>query len=358
MWLVSNIWFHRRQFDLNIIANSMAVFLILMVDILSDNVVKAIEQQIDSLGLNVTMLQVLNDEDLPDIWFDDFLKDFDLKLGSPYYSVDCDGYSLVRCSSELYEMFQPELWKGEFFSKYDSQKNNNCIVLGYKTADKMGITSIGETVSINGVAFIVKGILQKTEDNLFIDLDNSMYVPEGYDLSGEYASRTYYFVNENRFVNGYLDEMLGKDNYLLMNQGQFKGTMNELTGLIRNVLMFIASVSLLVSLIGMINSMLGSIRDRTYEIGIKKALGAGKTDIYLQFLSETFVIFLAGTVLGIMLIYMFILVINTSGMMELMINWSGCSALLFKLLIAGALCGLYPAYRASRITIMEAIRKM
>ena len=82
MWLVSNIWYHRHQFYLNIVANAMAVFLILMVSILSDNVIKSIDEQLGNLGLNVTMLQMFSSDDVNDKWFEDFINEFDIETAS------------------------------------------------------------------------------------------------------------------------------------------------------------------------------------------------------------------------------------------------------------------------------------
>lgn len=358
MWLVSNIWYHRRQFYLNIIANAMAVFLILMVSILSDNVIRSINEQLGSLGLDVTMLQVFSNDDLSDTWFDEFVTYHNIQTASPFYSVSFDECNVVRCNQQLARMFSLQLRQGSFLDEQDILFNNNYAVVGSEALEKLDASSLGDRISVNGVSFTVKGILEESNDNLFIDLNNCILIPMDYDLSDSPVTRTYYFINEDKYVDGYLDEALGKGNYLLLNQSQLTDTTSLLTDMIRNVLMFIASVSLLVSLIGMINSMLSNIRDRTYEIGIKKAMGAGNGDIYTEFLLESFIVFALGTLVGGMLISCFVAVINLSGLMNVRIDYQNYFSDVVKLLAAGALCGLYPAYRASRITIMDAIRQV
>ena len=358
MWLVSNIWYHRRQFYLNIVANAMAVFLILMVSILSDNVIRSISEQLGSLGLEVTMLQVFDSEGISDSWFDDFVNEYGLTLFSPFYSTNVSDYSLVRCNADLGKMFSLRLKQGSFLDESDILYNNNYAIVGSEALEKTDASKTGDVINVNGVSFIIKGILEESDDNLFMDLNNSVLIPPGYDMSDSPVSKSYYFINENHYIDDYLREVLGEGNYLLINQSQLVSTTSALTDMIRNVLMFIASVSLLVSLIGMINSMLSNIRDRTYEIGIKKAMGASDGDICLEFLLESFIVFALGTLLGGVLIYCFAGLINLSGLMSIRIDYVDCLSSVMKLLAAGALCGLYPAYRASRITIMDAIRKV
>ena len=358
MWLVSNIWYHRRQFYLNIVANAMAVFLILMVSILSDNVIKSIDEQLGNLGLNVTMLQMFSSDEVNDKWFEDFINEFDIETASVYFSYNNDDHVVARCDADLGRMFSLRLRQGSFLDDSDIQYNNNYAVLGSKVSEKLGVSSVGDKVSINGISFKVKGILEESDDNLFVDVNESVLIPSGYDFGNNVVNRTYYFINNGRYIDGYLDEVLGEGNYLLINQSQLVNTTSLLTEMISNVLMFIASVSLLVSLIGMINSMLSNIRDRTYEIGIKKAMGAGNNDIYLEFLLESFIVFALGTFIGWLLIISFVGLINLSGLMSIRIDYYKCITDVVKLLVAGGLCGIYPAYKASHITIMDAIRKV
>ncbi|MBQ9036183.1 MAG: ABC transporter permease [Erysipelotrichaceae bacterium] len=358
MWLVSNIWYHRRQFYLNIVANAMAVFLILMVSILSDNVIRSIDEQLGNLGLNVTMLQVFSNEEVNDKWFEDFINEFDLETASVFFSYNNDDHVVARCDADLGRMFCLQFRQGSFLDDSDIQYNNNYAVLGSKVSEKLGVSSVGDKISINGISFRVKGILEESDDNLFVDVNDSVLIPSGYDFGNSVVNRTYYFINNARYIDGYLDEVLGEGNYLLINQSQLVSTTSLLTEMISNVLMFIASVSLLVSLIGMINSMLSNIRDRTYEIGIKKAMGAGNNDIYIEFLMESFMVFALGTFIGWLLIISFVGLINLSGLMSIRIDYHKCLTDIVRLLVAGGLCGIYPACKASHITIMDAIRKV
>ena len=352
MWVVRELWFHRRQYYLNVVANAMAVFLVLTVSILSDSLRQGISHEIGSLGLDVTMLQVYSDVD--ELWFDDFCRQFGIEKAAPCHSFQHEGFSVVSCNEKLYELFEPEMFRGRFLNETDVRNNDNHAVMGYEAYldnDRR------DTVSVNGVTFTVIGVLKKAENNLFIDYDDSIFIPEGYDLCQ--ASRTHvYYYEDDHYTESYLDDAFGKNGYMLVNQSYLLNSTEEISELIRKVLIFIAGVSLAVSLIGMVNSVLSNIRERSYEIGIKKVMGASTADIYGEFALESFAVFFLGMLAGLLLVTVVFLVIDRAGLMSVTVDYSGNMRLVTRLSLAGFLCGLYPAYRAGRISIMEAIRKV
>jgi putative ABC transport system permease protein len=122
------------------------------------------------------------------------------------------------------------------------------------------------------------------------------------------------------------------------------------------VLGSIATISLLVGGIGIMNIMLATVTERTREIGIRRALGAKKRDIIIQFLSETLILTLSGGILGIALGFLLPLLVNHFGRMPTVITGS---SLLLAFGISGAvgiIFGLYPAYRAANMDPIESLR--
>ena len=105
MWLVRELLFHRKQHYLNVVATAMAVFLVLIVSVLSDSLTQGINEEIGSLGLDVTMLQVYGE--VNDYWFEDFCREFDIKKATPYYSFQHEEFSVVSCNEKLYELCEP-----------------------------------------------------------------------------------------------------------------------------------------------------------------------------------------------------------------------------------------------------------
>ncbi len=352
MWLVRELLFHRKQHYLNVIANAMAVFLVLIVSVLSDSLAQGISDEIRSLGLDVTMLQVYGE--VNDYWFDDFCSEFDITKATPYYSFQYEELSVVSCNDKLYELFEPGLLKGRFLNETDLRNNDNVAVVGSEAYEK---NDRKDTVEINGVEFRIIGVLNRSENNLFIDYDKSVFIPAGYDLSTGVRNHSYYYA-DGRYAEPYLEDAFGENGYMLINQSSLLKTTGQMSELVRKVLLFIASVSLAVSLTGMINSMLAGIKERSYEIGIKKVMGASAFDIYCEFALESFTVFSIGLVIGLILVTLTCRLISSAGIMDICVDHMENLRLLFRLSLAGFVCGLYPAWRAGRITIMDAIRKV
>ena len=352
MWLVRELLFHRKQHYLNVVANAMAVFLVLVVSVLSDSLTQGINEEIGSLGLDVTMLQVYGE--VNDYWFEDFCRELDIKKATPYYSFQHEEFSVVSCNEKLYELFEPELLKGRFLNETDISNNDNVAVVGFDAYEK---NDRKDTVEINGVEFRVIGVLSRSENNLFIDYDSSIFIPIGYDLSTGVRNHSYYY-SDGHYAEAYLENIFGENGYMLINQSSLLKTTGQMSELVRKVLLFIASVSLAVSMTGMINSMLAGIKERSYEIGIKKVMGASAFDVYCEFALESFAVFSLGLLIGVMLVILTCWLISSAGIMDIHVDYTENARLIFRLSLVGFVCGLYPAWRAGRITIMDAIRKV
>jgi len=125
----------------------------------------------------------------------------------------------------------------------------------------------------------------------------------------------------------------------------------------RKTLLFLAYVSVIVAFAGLCGSMMSNIRERTYEIGVKKALGASRSQIFLQFLTEGIVIMTASVLLSAILCSGVILLLKNAGIINITIDYRDTSHIMARLYLLGTAFCIYPCRRGSKISIAEALRK-
>jgi putative ABC transport system permease protein len=155
---------------------------------------------------------------------------------------------------------------------------------------------------------------------------------------------------------------IGEDDFTIFNQQDFLDTAETITSVLTIFLGGIAAISLLVGGIGIMNIMLVSVIERTREIGLRKALGARKRDILIQFLAESSMLSLAGGVLGIVLGWLLSIAVGAiaaasdAGDFTPIIGLdSVLLATLFSIAV-GLVFGVYPANRAANLEPVEALR--
>lgn len=349
MWLVKELWFHRKQHYLNIIANSVALFLVLIVNILSNTVLKSVDEQLASFGVDVNMIQIINPSTVKHEWFDEWVKESAIEEASVFYSGSYEDYSIVSCECSLSSLFSFQYTEGSFFSKCDQLYNNNVAVLGYNAYKHFKKPAINSAVSIDGVSFQVVGILKQTEGNLFIDIDNSIFVPEGYHLRNSNRQLSYYYKGTDELISSYINE----SNYLSLSQGQLAQAAAAIMSTLRNILLCLAYVAVFVSFVGLVNNTLASLKSRTFEIGVKKAFGASNKAIYLQFMLETMIVLTCSLLISALLAMLSVSLIVPP---SLAIDYGNSLRIIVRIMVLGMLCGILPAYRASKVTVIEAIR--
>ncbi|MEE9617020.1 MAG: FtsX-like permease family protein, partial [Anaerolineae bacterium] len=139
-------------------------------------------------------------------------------------------------------------------------------------------------------------------------------------------------------------------------QGDMLEMANQITGIMTAFLGAIAGISLLVGGIGIMNIMLVSVTERTREIGIRKAVGARKVDILIQFLLEAVVLSLLGGLLGILLGVGLGKLVDMTGLMESLVTMDSVLMAVGFSLAIGLFFGIYPANQAARLNPIEALR--
>ena len=209
---------------------------------------------------------------------------------------------------------------GKMFTAADNEGRQRVVVLGSAVVDNLGITTpealIGETVRIRGTQFQVIGVLaSKGQANAFQNPDDQVLVPiqtARFRVNGSdrLQSISALAESEEKIPDAMADiqrilrrqhriRQGAPDDFQIRNQSDILTTTQETTQVMTYLLSGIAAVSLLVGGIGIMNIMLVSVTERTREIGIRKALGATRWNILLQFLIEAVVLCILGGIIGI-----------------------------------------------------------
>jgi putative ABC transport system permease protein len=227
---------------------------------------------------------------------------------------------IIGTSPNYLEVRKYTLKAGRMFTAADDEGRQRVAVLGSAVVDNMGITTpealIGETVRIRGTQFQVIGVLaSKGQANAFQNPDDQVLVPiqtARFRVNGSdrLQSISVLAETEEKIPDAMADiqrilrrqhkiRQGAPDDFQIRNQADILTTTQETTQVMTYLLSGIAAVSLLVGGIGIMNIMLVSVTERTREIGIRKALGATRFNILLQFLIEAVVLCILGGVVGI-----------------------------------------------------------
>jgi putative ABC transport system permease protein len=274
------------------------------------------------------------------------------------------------------------LTEGEFISQDEMLGQASVAVIGSDVADKLfgrqnGL--VGETIRIESQPFRVIGVLQPKGGSSFSNADNLVMVPFStaqarliHHSTADQVDLLLVEAVNARAVPAASDEVaqilrarhrtaIGADDFTILTQQDFLSTASTITNVLTIFLGGVAAISLLVGGIGIMNIMLVSVTERTREIGLRKALGAHKADIMVQFLTESAVLSLIGGVIGIILGYAIAFGVgeiaraNNANITPSI----GIDIILIATLFStavGLFFGLYPANRAANLEPVEALR--
>ena len=259
---------------------------------------------------------------------------------------------------------------GSFITQGDVDSKAKTVVLGARVKEELFGTDnvLGKVVMLSDARYRVVGVMHKKGTSLGMDIDDIVYVPvtSGQELfDTDQLFQVVASVPRAEDVDraiAQIKEILikrhaHKEDFTIQTQGAMLETMNTILGVLTAVLTGIAGISLLVGGIGIMNIMLVSVRERTREIGIRKALGARNRDIMAQFMIEAMTLSGAGGIIGIITGVGLALIIPLFfGMLHTSISaWAIVMAFTFSAAV-GVFFGVYPARRAALQDPIQALR--
>ncbi|MCO5142242.1 MAG: ABC transporter permease [Oligoflexia bacterium] len=360
---------------------------------------QSIEEQLSSLGTNLLTIWPINPKSNPKMTNSRPLRKFTLEdlaalqrqvtPNSPISGVGSTVSGTVTVSNgannkstriigatSSYEQLQnASLTVGHFFTEEDNRKRERVAILGQTVVKELfgtGENPVGKIIKVNKVEFRVIGVLSAKGANSFQDADDQIIVPilttMHRVLGKQNVDNLTVAVREDKLIDDVTEQIRNvlrarrglkegiEDDFSVRSLNEIREAVNKSTQAISSLLAAIASISLLVGGIGIMNVMLVSVKERTKEIGLRKALGARKKDVMVQFLVESILICLLGGCLGLCVGY------SLSAAASLWFGWSvivplsaAVLAVVFSMAV-GLLFGLWPAKQASDLSPIEALR--
>jgi putative ABC transport system permease protein len=279
-----------------------------------------------------------------------------------------------------------EVASGSFFDEQAVQLRSRVAVLGFRVTETLfadGLDPVGQRIRINGVAFRVIGTMTERggtfssneDDQIFIPISTAqdrLFAPEPGTSRKVEVSVVYIQARDENSIDLAIEQITAllrarhnltyqDNNFTLVTQEDLVSSFSTITGAITVFLGAIAAISLVVGGIGIMNIMLVSVTERTREIGLRKAVGARRSDIRLQFLVEATVLSLMGGVLGIGLGYALaavgtLLLQGFSENARAVVDGNAILLATLTSVMVGIFFGLYPAVRASQLNPIQALR--
>jgi putative ABC transport system permease protein len=295
---------------------------------------------------------------------------FDQRL-IKYEKRNADGVQIVGSTDQLLQTGGISIEEGRFLSAADAEGGRPVCVIGWTVATNLFAreSPLGKKVLIGQRPFEVVGVLEKQGD-IFGQFDNQAIIPLLQMMLAFRHTRELEMIEVKVKNVADLDNAKGElhsimrrirrlapgdpDDFAINQQEQILEIVHRVTGIIGGIGLFITGLSLFVGGIGIMNIMFVSVAERTREIGIRKAIGAKRRTILLQFLAEAAVICLIGGAIGLGIAWPLTLVMKQY--IPASLSPMVVSLALLVSLLTGVLSGLAPAWRAARMNPVDALR--
>ena len=370
---------------LGIIIGVMALVVLVS---LVDSATSSITSEVSSLGSSLLTVRVSDDKGIPvklqdlENWVD---TEPSIAAMAPYATSTATGkfgtesadFNVYGVTQDEYKIQSMQLIMGRFIAASDVKNSNRVCVIPEGTAeDVIGYKDcLGREISLNGIKYTVVGVLEDEEESLATILSGGMktaYIPytslmrlstdNGSSISTFYigAAEGYTLDQAEEVMKKLLLERFNEDDdaFSISSQNMIEEAMGRISNFLNILLGGIAAISLIVGGIGIMNIMLVTVTERTREIGIRKAIGASRRTILVQFLIEAVVLCMLGCALGIFVswgILQIISAITVSASISFRLNGRVVVLSVLFCFLIGVIFGLYPANKAAKMKPIDAL---
>lgn len=340
---------------------------------------KEVTSQVQSLGTDILTVTISSsDTTLKYEQLEDFKNIDNVNSIAPYKSVSStvskgtttsSKSSILATNNNYLDVTNVSLSTGRNISIIDVENSSKVCILGSDIATTLFNLSepVGQNIKIDGDNYTVIGVLEQQGTSMGNNVDSMILIPlttAKYLGTDTTISNLYLKVKNEDIIEQTISNIennirqtlqISSDYYSVSSQDSMLETMENVNNTMSILLGGIASISLIVGGIGVMNVMLVSVTERTKEIGIRKALGAKKSDILILFLIESLTLSILGGLIGVVLgIVIGNLAQNFGYTFE---NSIGITILAFSSsAIIGLIFGIFPAYRAAKLRPIEALR--
>lgn len=269
-----------------------------------------------------------------------------------------------------------DIAEGSFISDTQSRGAAKVAVLGPTVRDDLfgeGATDVvGQSIRINGLDFKVIGVTVSKGGTGFQNQDDVIYIPvksaQRYLSGGQHLTTVLVQAESPEIMEQVQADItalllerhrindLTQADFSIFNQNDILSAAADVTSTLTYLLAAIGGISLLVGGIGIMNMMLTTVTERTKEIGLRKAIGARRRDISLQFLAEAVALTLIGGIIGIILGWIISYIVNSTGLVNTSVSMYSVLLAFGVSAITGIIFGYYPARRAALLSPIEALR--
>ncbi len=301
--------------------------------------------------------------------------------GTVLYGQNSTSAQLTGVESDYIHIFEPKMYEGRFINDADNSQSRKVCVIGKKVANELftGESPIGKEVCVNGIYYKVIGVAgQTSEINIGGELDESVIIPynsmrTNYNMGnkvnifmmtfksqyspGDYENTVRRLIAHNHPVDPDDRGVM----YYFDVSSQFKIVEAVFFG-ITLLALVVGAGTLLSGIIGVGNIMWIIVRERTHEIGIRRAIGAKPRDIIVQILSESMVLTIVAGIAGIVFAVLILagaesIFSTPESNIHFLLTFTQAIAILITFLILGTAAGLIPAIKAMKIKPIEALNE-
>lgn len=306
-----------------------------------------------------------------------------VRIGSrtiKYRSSSVEGAFVFGATYEYGEMFNMQFERGRYYSPYEYNNASDKVILGHTTASELfGATDpVGKSVKLMGKTMQVIGVIKKSGQALVnpLDYDDSIFI--SYNLAKKVAdvrmknnpwgSQLNIKASQVSNVDEMRDEVTGvlrshrglkpkeKDDFALNEISVITQLLDNVFGVLNFAGITIGFFAILVGMFSVANIMFVTVRERTNIIGIKKALGAKRYFILLEFLIEAIVLCILGGILGLLLVFVTLKILTFVIDFEMYLSPKNVLIGIFLSIVIGIIAGFIPANQAAKMDPVDAMR--